>query len=143
MDEPTNHLDAAARRWLGDYVGAYEGTVLVVSHDKEFVGRASSSIAELAGGRLQLYKSTSHDKYLLEREERQARVRATVEAQERERKRMQDFIDRAPAPPPHTRSVPQRPRRLSLLTTSPGLLRPSVAQAWAPRRAIGCSSWSL
>ena len=74
MDEPTNHLDASARRWLGDYVGGYQGTVLVVSHDKEFVGRASNSIAEVAGGRLELYKSTTHDKYLVEREERQARA---------------------------------------------------------------------
>ena len=95
MDEPTNHLDASARRWLGEYVGGYEGTVLVVSHDEEFVGRASNSIAEVAGGRLELYKSTTHAKYLVEREERQARVRSTVEAQERERKRMQDFIDRS------------------------------------------------
>ena len=94
MDEPTNHLDASARRWLGDYVGGYDGTVLVVSHDAEFVRRAAESIAEVAGGRLQLYKSCSFDKFLTERDERQARVVATVEAQERERKRMQDFIDR-------------------------------------------------
>ena len=44
--------------------------MLVVSHDKEFVGRASNSIAEVAGGRLELYKSTTHDKFLVEREER-------------------------------------------------------------------------
>ena len=94
MDEPTNHLDASARRWLGDYVGGYDGTVLVVSHDAEFVRRAAESIAEVAGGRLQLYKSCSFDKFLTERDERQARVVATVEAQERERKRMQGFIDR-------------------------------------------------
>ena len=94
MDEPTNHLDASARRWLGNYVGEYDGTVLVVSHDAEFVRRAAESIAEVAGGRLQLYKSCSFDKFLTERDERQARVVATVEAQERERKRMQGFIDR-------------------------------------------------
>ena len=46
------------------------------------------------GGRLELYKSCSFDKFLEERDDRQARVRATVEAQERERKRMQGFIDR-------------------------------------------------
>ena len=59
------------------------------------MGRASNSIAEVAGGRLQLYKSTTHAKFLIEREERQARVRSTIEAQERERKRMQGFIDRS------------------------------------------------
>jgi len=43
----TNHLDAAARRWLGEYVGGYEGTVLLVSHDEAMVRRAVSSIAEV------------------------------------------------------------------------------------------------
>ena len=94
MDEPTNHLDASARRWLGEYVGAYAGTVLVVSHDEEFVTRAADSIAEVAGGRLDLYKSVPYSKWREERAERQARAVATVEAQERERKRMQGFIDR-------------------------------------------------
>jgi len=115
MDEPTNHLDASARRWLGDYVGEYEGTVLVVSHDKEFVGRASSSIAEVAGGRLELYKTTTFDKYLVEREERQARVRSTVEAQERERKRMQDFIDRMGAKASKASQAKDRQNKLDKL----------------------------
>merc|ERR1719331_3719133 len=115
MDEPTNHLDAAARRWLGDYVGNYEGTVLVVSHDVEFVGRASNSIAEVAGGRLQLYKSTTHDKYLVEREERQARVRSTIEAQERERKRMQGFIDRMGAKASKASQAKDRQNKLDRL----------------------------
>ena len=94
MDEPTNHLDASARRWLGEYVGNYDGTVLVVSHDQEFISRAADSIAEVAGGRLELYKSVKYDKYLEERQERQARIQADVDAMERERKRMQDFIDK-------------------------------------------------
>ena len=45
MDEPTNHLDAAARRWLAEYISAYSGTVLVVSHDESFVSVACNSIA--------------------------------------------------------------------------------------------------
>ena len=47
LDEPTNHLDAAARAWLGAYVGAYAGTVLVVSHDAEMLRAACNSIAEV------------------------------------------------------------------------------------------------
>lgn len=94
LDEPTNHLDASARRWLGEYVGSYAGTVLVVSHDVPFVSAAATSIAEVCGGRLELYKSTTYPKYALERAERQERAKATVAAQEREAKRLQDFIDR-------------------------------------------------
>ena len=115
MDEPTNHLDASARRWLGDYVGGYKGTVLVVSHDEEFVGRASNSIAEVAGGRLELYKSKTYEQYLVERKERQARVRATVEAQERERKRMQGFIDKMGAKASKATQAKDRQNKLDRL----------------------------
>lgn len=48
LDEPTNHLDASARQWLGEYVGSYAGTVLVVSHDEGFVSAAADSIAEVS-----------------------------------------------------------------------------------------------
>ena len=89
LDEPTNHLDAAARRWLGEYVGAYPGTVLVVSHDQEFVTAAADSIAEVTGGRVELYKSVPYQKFLTERAERQARAVSAVEAQEREAARLQ------------------------------------------------------
>ena len=89
LDEPTNHLDAAARRWLGGYVGAYPGTVLVVSHDQEFVTAAADSIAEVTGGRVELYKSVPYQKFLTERAERQARAMSAVEAQEREAARLQ------------------------------------------------------
>ena len=54
LDEPTNHLDAAARRWLGGYVGAYEGTVVLVSHDSEMLSVACDSIAEVRGGRVEV-----------------------------------------------------------------------------------------
>jgi ATPase subunit of ABC transporter with duplicated ATPase domains len=37
LDEPTNHLDASARKWLGNYVGNYQGTVVLVSHDLEML----------------------------------------------------------------------------------------------------------
>ena len=109
-------------------VGDYDGTVLVVSHDAEFVRRAADSIAEVAGGRLELYKSMTFDKYLLEREERQARIRSTVEAQERERKRMQDFIDRMGAKASKAKQAKDRENKLERL---------AVRQAAAKALLIG------
>ena len=115
LDEPTNHLDAAARTWLGKYVSEYRGTVLVVSHDEAFIGAAADSIAEVAGGRLNTYKSVTHAKFLQEREERQARAVATVEAQEREAKRLQDFIDRMGAKASKARQAKDRQGKLDKL----------------------------
>lgn len=56
LDEPTNHLDASARKWLGNYVGNYQGTVVLVSHDlemlkvrKEGTARTHTRKREIAG----------------------------------------------------------------------------------------------
>jgi len=115
LDEPTNHLDASARQWLGNYVGAYAGTVLIVSHDEGFVSAAADSIAEVVGGRLEVYKSVRLPKFKEEREERQARVMATIEAQERERKKMQDFIDRMGAKASKAKQAKDRQGKLDKL----------------------------
>ena len=115
LDEPTNHLDAAARRWLGEYVGAYPGTVLVVSHDAEFVAAAADSIADVAGGRVELYKSVPYSKFISERTERQQRAVATVEAQEREARRLQDFIDRMGAKASKAKQAKDRQGKLDRL----------------------------
>ena len=111
---PPNGLTLSARVVVTD-VGEYDGTVVVVSHDAEFVRRAADSIAEVAGGRLELYKSMTFDKYLVEREERQARIRSTVEAQERDRKRMQDFIDRMGAKASKAKQAKDREGKLEKL----------------------------
>jgi len=115
MDEPTNHLDAAARRWLATYVADYSGTVLVVSHDEAFVSVACDSIAEVSGGRLELYKSVPFAKYTEEREERQRRAVATVEAQEREAARLQGFIDRMGAKASKAKQAKDRQGKLDRL----------------------------
>ena len=63
--QPTNHLDKGARDWLGKYLANYDGTLLVVSHDTELLSTAANSIAEVRGGKLELYKSRSHDQVRL------------------------------------------------------------------------------
>eukprot|EP00966_Prymnesium_polylepis_P125115 2893360-Prymnesium_polylepis.1 len=94
MDEPTNHLDAAARRWLAEYVADYSGTVLVVSHDEPFVRVACNSIAEVEGGRLELYVSTPFDKYGGVRDERRRRAVAVCEKQKIEYQRLQGVVNK-------------------------------------------------
>jgi len=88
MDEPTNHLDASARRWLAEYISDYSGTVLVVSHDESFVSVACNSIADVDGGRLQLYQSTPFSRYGIVREERRKAAFAKVEKLKAEEQRL-------------------------------------------------------
>lgn len=94
LDEPTNHLDKAARDWLAAYLSAFDGTLLLVSHDTALLGRTANSIAEVRNGRLELYKSRSHDQWLVERDERVKLAQTQYEANQREIERLQVYVDR-------------------------------------------------
>lgn len=81
LDEPTNHLDAESIEWLETYLARMNGTALFVTHDRYFLDRVVTRIAELSRGSFYFYNGNYTD-YLLERAERQA----VEEMQERKRK---------------------------------------------------------
>ena len=70
MDEPTNHLDLDSREWIESAVDQFEGTLLIVSHDRYFVKRFATRIWELDDGTLRCYEC-GYEKYrfIREREE--------------------------------------------------------------------------
>lgn len=55
LDEPTNHLDLQSINWLEDFLAEFEGTVIVVSHDRHFLNNVCTNIADLDFGKIQLY----------------------------------------------------------------------------------------
>jgi ATP-binding cassette subfamily F protein 3 len=71
LDEPTNHLDLESLGWLENFLAAYEGSVVIVSHDRYFLNRMVTAIADLAGGSVTLYHG-DYDHFLVERESRKA-----------------------------------------------------------------------
>jgi ATP-binding cassette subfamily F protein 3 len=93
LDEPTNYLDLEARTWLEEFLVAYEGTVILVAHDRYFLDVAVNHIAEVLHGRVTDYPM-NYSRYLVERETRLELARAAYENQKEEIERIEAFISR-------------------------------------------------
>jgi ATP-binding cassette, subfamily F, member 3 len=93
LDEPTNHLDIEARNWLEDYLCAYQGGIILVSHDRYFLDRVTTRTVEVSRGRLTEYVG-GYSRYLVAREERFALEMAAYEKQRQEIEHMESFISR-------------------------------------------------
>ncbi len=93
LDEPTNHLDLESLAWLESFLASYEGTVVVVSHDRYFLNRMVSSIADLGPAGITLYRG-DYDDYLIEREARRQLLEAQARNQAKRVAEIERFIDR-------------------------------------------------
>jgi ATPase subunit of ABC transporter with duplicated ATPase domains len=95
LDEPTNHLDAAGIDWLGDYLAAFTGGVLVVSHDRAFLDRAVTRIVELDGIHAEpRFYTGGYTAYRAERHRRWVRLLSDFEAQQKAQLRLEEDIER-------------------------------------------------
>lgn len=74
LDEPTNHLDIPAKEMLEDALKNYEGTVIIVSHDRYFISQVANKIVEIRDGELHLYRGT-YEYYLSKIEEEKEKAR--------------------------------------------------------------------
>jgi len=93
LDEPTNHLDLEAALWLEDYLRRYDGTILIVSHDRGLLNRVSREILHLEGSKLTLYQG-GYDQFEATRRMRlEQNERARVK-QDLQRAHIQKFVDR-------------------------------------------------
>ena len=91
LDEPTNHLDLESLLWLEDFLGAYEGTVVIISHDRYFLNRVVDRIAELELGRFALYVG-DYDEYQAQKLLRQEQLEAAQKSQAEQIEKMERFI---------------------------------------------------
>ncbi|MFA1821065.1 ribosomal protection-like ABC-F family protein [Virgibacillus oceani] len=93
LDEPTNHLDLFAIEWLANFIQQYDGTVIIVSHDRYFLDETVTSILEMDQGELIKYH-TNYTGYVKEREERLLREFQQYEDQQKKIKKMKETIKR-------------------------------------------------
>jgi ATP-binding cassette, subfamily F, member 3 len=93
LDEPTNHLDLAALEWLEDYLIAWRGAMIIVSHDRYFLDRVTTRTIEINHQRADLYPG-AYTRYVQLREERLERWRKEYEAQQDHIAHTEEFIRR-------------------------------------------------
>ncbi len=93
LDEPTNHLDFKTLNWLENYLLTYNGSVLVVSHDRYFLDKLVQQVFEIERGVLYTYKG-NYSAYLKQKKERIIRQTKEYEEQQAEIEKLQTYVDK-------------------------------------------------
>jgi ATP-binding cassette subfamily F protein 3 len=93
LDEPSNHLDLEAVMWLEDFLQTYRATIVIVSHERDFLNNVVDHILHLERGKLTLYPG-GYDAFERQRAERQAQLAAAKASQDAQRARLQDYVAR-------------------------------------------------
>ena len=138
LDEPTNHLDLPAIEWLEEFLINFDNTVIVVSHDRYFLNKVCTQIADIDYGKIQLYAGNYDFWY----ESSQLLIRQMKEANKKKEekiKELQDFISRFSANASKSRQATSRKRALEKIQLDE--IRPSSRKYpyidFRPNREIG------
>jgi ATP-binding cassette subfamily F protein 3 len=111
LDEPTNHLDLDALIWLEEWLKGYRGTLLLISHDRDFLDTVCSHIAHIEQGGITLY-SGNYSAFERVRAERLANQQAAHEKQQREIAHIQSYVERFRAKATKARQAQSRLKAL-------------------------------
>ncbi|XMB86437.1 ABC-F family ATP-binding cassette domain-containing protein [Mycoplasmatota bacterium WC44] len=93
LDEPSNHLDLQSIAWLEGYLQKYDGSVLIISHDRYLLDRVTNKIVNIEMGKARVYHG-NYSKFIEEKAKYMAELWKTYASQERKIKKMEDQIER-------------------------------------------------
>ncbi|MEP6869171.1 MAG: ABC-F family ATP-binding cassette domain-containing protein, partial [Novosphingobium sp.] len=93
LDEPSNHLDLEATLWLENFLKAYPGTLIIISHERDLLNNVVDNILHLQGGKVTLYAG-GYDSFERQRAERAAQLASAKASQDAQRARLQDYVSR-------------------------------------------------
>ena len=114
LDEPTNHLDVDSMAWLERRLAAWPGSLLFVSHDRDFIDAVADRIVELASGAVIAYEG-GFAEFVVAREENLKRIEAAASRQAREVARIERFVERFRYKASKARQVQSRVKTLQKL----------------------------
>jgi len=112
LDEPTNHLDLDAIIWLEDWLKRYEGTLIIISHDRDFLDGVVNVIVHIDNLKLKRY-SGNYSAFERQRAAQMALTQAAADKQARQRAHLQSFIDRFKAKATKARQAQSRMKMLA------------------------------
>lgn len=116
LDEPTNHLDLDAMLWLERWLVNYQGTVLTISHDTEFLDAVARTILNFEDQKLVRYNG-NYQSFITQRAERIRQSQIAQQRHQRETERLQGFIDRFKAKASKARQAQSRVKALARMQT--------------------------
>jgi ATP-binding cassette subfamily F protein 3 len=114
LDEPTNHLDIDSLLWLENYLKTYNGSFIIVSHDRKFLNNLTTKTIEISNGSLEMY-SGNYDFYVHEKEERKKLLESRYNNQQKYLREQEKFIERFRYKATKARAVQSRIKMLSKL----------------------------
>jgi ATP-binding cassette, subfamily F, member 3 len=118
LDEPTNHLDLDTLLWLEEWLKRYGGTLLIISHDREFLDSVCTQTLHLDGETATLYQG-NYSSFARQRMERRILAASQAAAVERRRAQLQSFVDRFKAKASKARQAQSRVKMLERLDAAP------------------------
>lgn len=116
LDEPTNHLDIESQQWLEDHLKAYDGAVILVSHDRAFLDELTMRILALDPGKAEEYRG-NYSAYVTQSAERKALQDRAIKNQEKFVEKETEFIERFRYKASKARQVQSRIKRLEKMET--------------------------
>jgi ATP-binding cassette, subfamily F, member 3 len=112
LDEPTNHLDLDAIIWLEEWLRRYPGTLIIISHDRDFLDAVVKAIVHIDQRKLRRY-SGDYSSFEMQRAQAVVLAQSQIEKQQRERAHLQSFIDRFRAKATKARQAQSRMKMLA------------------------------
>ncbi|MCH5330983.1 MAG: ABC-F family ATP-binding cassette domain-containing protein [Alistipes sp.] len=114
LDEPTNHLDIESIQWLEEYLKGYNGSVLLISHDRAFLDNVTTRTIEISLGKIYDYR-LPYSKFVVARAERRAQQMAAYQNQQRMIEKSEEFIEKFRYKPTKSNQVQSRIKQLDKL----------------------------
>ena len=127
LDEPSNHLDLEATLWLESFLKSYQGTLVVISHERDLLNNVVTAILHLQDGKLTLYPG-AYDAFEKQRAERAAQLAAAKAAQDAQRARLEDYVARNSARASTAKQAQSRAKMLARMQPIAALMEdPSLS----------------